>query len=176
MKKRNPGVRIVALGLLTIGGLLVADAYDVAVASFEQVWPSFIVLLSVALLSQNAAERRRRAGLTFVGTFLLLHGLFFLLITFRVGRLTWLDLQRLWPLLLVFVGASFLMAYIVGEFREKALLIPMYVLGGIGIFGLPVTLGTVQTIAFRNTLRLWPLAILLLIIAVSSRSDRYSRE
>ena len=176
MRKRTPGVRIIAIGLTIIGGLLVADAYNLAVASLTQIWPLFIILLGIALLSQNAAERRRRAGLTFVGTLLLLHGIFFLLITFRIGRLSWVDMQLLWPLLLVFIGASFLMAYIVGDFREKALLVPMYILGGIGMFGLPVTLGTVQTIAFRNSLRLWPLALLLLIIAVTSRpthDDQY---
>ncbi|NDJ34058.1 MAG: hypothetical protein GYB64_05285 [Chloroflexi bacterium] len=169
MVKRFPGVTAAALLAAAAGGWLIAASLRVALPPLAEIWPVILIVAAAALIAQVNAERRRRPAVMLPGTILLLCGLFFLLFTLGIGRLGWVDLLRLWPVFPLIIATGYLMVYLAGDMQEQALLVPVYVFGAIGLIALPLTLGAVQTLAFRQTLRLWPLVLVLLALFVFAR-------
>jgi hypothetical protein len=166
LRKPQPGIIVGSIGLLILGGWLLALNVGVPLVSFSRIWPVFLSVLGAAMLTQYGSEKRKRSGLLFIGTFATLLGLFLCLFSLEIGRLTWLDMPRYWPLILLFIGCAFLLLYLAGDMQDQALLRPVYIFGGAGLLALPFTLGILRGWASSQGLRLWPLLIALVILAV----------
>jgi hypothetical protein len=134
--------------------------------SFSRIWPVFLAILGAAMLAQYASEKRKRSGLLFSGILTTLLGLFLCMFSLEIGRITWPEMSRYWPFILLFIGSAFFLLYLVGDMQDQALLRPVYVFGGVGLLALPFTLGILRGWASSQGLQLWPLLIALIILAV----------
>lgn len=169
MGRRQPIVTISAGGLIAAGLWLVLSGLGVPLLTLSQLWPIILVVGGAALLVQNGQQARQSIGLVLSGTMALLNGLFLMLFSFRVGNLTWADMAGWWPTFLLMAGLSFLAVYLTDGMRDPSLLTLTHVLGGSGLLVLPFTLGIIQGAVFNQAARLWPLALILIGLAVALR-------
>jgi hypothetical protein len=178
------------LGMLLAGVWLVAVQLGVQIGSNAvmrllhpiRLWPLMLVLGGLGLLVQYGFERRGRSGLLFLGTLLALTGLFLLLFTLQIGRLGWAHMSAYWPLFPLIFAAALLIMFLAENFREEAVLHTALLVGGVGLFALPVTLGVVGGLVLNQIVRLWPALLVLLLVGVffqvrrSRESDQSSRD
>jgi hypothetical protein len=164
---RQPGAAVIGLSLLIIGGWFAARAFEPRLMGFDRLWPSIPIMIGAALLIQFAAGQPNRAGLVFIGLVFALTGVFMCMFTFEVGRLTWFDLTRYWPIFPAIIGAGFLAMFIADGMRNEALLKPAYLIGGFGIFLLPFTSGVLGGDLFDQAAPFWPLLLIPLAIVVA---------
>lgn len=169
MRRHQPGAIAGGLSLLLMGGWLLATSTGVPLLGFNRIWPVIPVLFGLVLLVQYVLESREQGGLVFLGVAALLSGVFLFVFTLQIGRLTWGDMSRYWPVFLIIAGAAFMTLYLAEGMREQALLIPTYIIGGIGLFTLPFTLGVFRGAIFSQMLRLWPLPLILIALAIFFR-------
>jgi hypothetical protein len=157
MKRQQTGALIGALGLVGIGGWLLALALGVPLMGFDRLWPLIPALAGLVFVVQYAVTASRPVGLLFVGMIALLAGTFLCTFTTGLGGLTWRSMV---------IGVAFMALYLAGDMREGALLPPAYIFGGIGILALPFTLGVMRGEVARQVLQFWPLLVLLIGLAV----------
>jgi len=169
MLKRQPGTLIAGITLLSAGILLVAGGLGLSWLRFERLWPLLLALGGSALLAQTARHATEAPGQIWVGVTTLLIGLFLCVFSLQLGNLTWASLSAWWPGFLLIIGTAFLAIFLLGDMWEENLLIPAYLFGGMGLLALPFTLGVIRSPVFSQVLRLWPLAILLVGLAVFLR-------
>jgi hypothetical protein len=163
---RQPGAAVIGLGLLIISGWFAARAFEPRLMGIDRLWPFIPIMIGAALIIQFAFGNPDRAGLVFVGLVLALTGIFMCMFTFEIGRLTWFDLTRYWPLFPAIIGAGFLAMFIADGMRNEALLKPAYLIGGFGIFLLPFTSGVLGGDVFDQVAVFWPLLFIPLVIVV----------
>ena len=166
---RQPGSIIIGIGLVAIGAWIVTIQLGVRLARFRYMWPALVALLSVAFLVQYLFQQRKQGGLIFLGTAGLTIGIFLNLFTLRVGGLTWADMARYWPIIPLCLGLAFLILYLAEGMRQHSLLIPTYLIGGIGLFALPITLRIAQGPLINQVIRFWPILAVLLVLAIVIR-------
>jgi hypothetical protein len=170
---------IAGLSLLLIGGWLIARAFGIPLAGLNRLWPVLLALIGIALLAQASAARPLGSGLFFTGVVLIGCGLFLLVFSLEIGRLDWPDLSRYWPVFPAIVGAAFLALYVMEGLQNEALLRPAFLIGGLGIFTLPFTLGVLGGRAAEQGARFLPLllipVLLIVIIGLRSRNRGQSR-
>jgi hypothetical protein len=166
MRKPQPGIIVVGIGLFLLGGWLLALELGAPLVSFSRLWPFFLVVLGAAMLIQYGGEKRKRNGLLFIGVLTTLLGLFLSMFSLEIGRLTWPEMSRYWPFILLFIGSAFLLLYLAGDMQDPALLRPVYIFGGAGLVALPFTLGVLRGWVSSQGMHLWPLLIALIILAV----------
>jgi hypothetical protein len=178
MRKTQPGFRIAGLSLLVVGGWLMArematPAAGSEVIGLDRLWPIIPFLLGLALTVQYLAEKRKRDGLIVLGVAAMLSASFLCLFTLQIGRLDWPDMVRFWPVFPIIIGAALVTLYVAGGMQDSTLLRPAYLIGGIGVFALPFTLGVLRGAIFDQAARLWPvLAIVLLLLVLFSVRTR----
>ncbi len=160
MNSVRTGASIAGMGLLLTGGWLVARAVGLPLVGLDRLWPAALILTGLTLWVQHLLGEGGRGGLAFTGTLMLLAGSFVCLFTFQVGRLTWTDLTRYWPVFPLIGSAAFIMLYLVEDMSNADLLKPAYLLGGLGLLLLPFTLGVLGGPAFSQMARLWPLLLI----------------
>jgi hypothetical protein len=166
MKREQTGALIGALGLVGIGGWLLAAALGVPLMGFDRLWPLILALAGVVFVVQYGVTASRPVGLLFVGMLALLGGTFLCAFTTQLGGLAWHNMAQYWPVFPLIVGVAFMTLYLAGDMREGALLPPAYIFGGIGILTLPFTLGVMRGEVARQVLQFWPLLVLLAGLAV----------
>ena len=166
---RQPGSTIIGIGLLAIGAWIVTIQLGVRLARFRYMWPALVALLSLAFLVQYIFQKRKQGGLVFLGIAGLLIGIFLNLFTLRVGGLTWADMALYWPIIPLCLGLAFLILYLAEGMRQQSLLIPTYIIGGVGLFALPITLKIVQGPVFNQVIQFWPIPVILLALAIVIR-------
>ena len=166
MKRQQTGALIGALGLVGIGGWLLALALGVPLMGFDRLWPLIPALVGLVFVVQYAVTTSRPVGLLFVGMIALLAGTFLCTFTTGLGGLTWRSMAQYWPVFPLVIGVAFMALYLAGDMREGALLPPAYIFGGIGILALPFTLGVMRGEVARQVLQFWPLLVLLIGLAV----------
>lgn len=164
----GPGIIIGGAGLLTAGVWLVASGLGLPLLGFAQVWPLMLFLLGLTLIAGHASQPSGR-GLLLLGLPLLLTGLFLCAFTFQLGNLTWADMARYWPIFALIAGLTLLIVYVSGGLQEAPLLLLTYLFGGFGLAALPLTLGLLQGTVFGQVARLWPLLLIVLVLAVVLR-------
>jgi hypothetical protein len=134
------------------------------ILEWEFYWAAVLMVLGAVVFVHAAVTRNHRG--VFPGTLLLLLGLFFLLM--EVGVLED-SMEDLWPLILIILGVSFVMAFLFQP-REWGHLIP----GGILIvIGLLFFLWNYRFISWRtmdNIFHWWP--VILVILGVWLLSGR----
>jgi hypothetical protein len=163
---RQPGSLIAGLGLIVIGGWIIAIRFGIRLAGIRYMWPAIIAILGLACFVQYIFEKRKHGGLIFFGMSGLLIGGFLNLFTLRVGGLTWSDMTRFWPVIPLCLGVALLTLYLVEGMRQQSLLAPIYVFGGIGLFALPLTLRMVQGPVFDQIVKFWWVLIILGLLAI----------
>jgi hypothetical protein len=120
------------------------------ILEWEFYWVVVLITLGVVLFVHALVTRNHRG--VFPGTLLLLLGLFFLLMEIGVLEDT---MEDLWPLLLIILGASFVMVFIVQP-REWGHLIPGGVIMVIGLLFLLWNYRFISWHAVDNLLQWWP--------------------
>jgi hypothetical protein len=179
-RRTQPGTLLAGAGMLLIGALLLAPLFGLPDLSWSRLWPVLLIFAGIALLSQNSMDHHHRSGVVFLGTVVMLSGLFLSLFTFQIGRLGWVDMTRYWPVFPAIVGAGFLAVYFAGDMQNEALLKPSYLIGGFGLFLLPFTVGVVGGQVFQRISRFWPVLLipvagLIMFQAVRVRNRRQPR-
>jgi hypothetical protein len=166
MAGRQAGAIVVGLSLLFVGAWLLAISAGAPLARFDRLWPVIPALFGLALLAQYGVSARNQGGLVFAGVGVLLTSSFLCVFSLQIGRLTWADVGRYWPVFAIIAGAAFMALYLADDMREPALLLPAYLVGGVGLFTLPLTLGVLQGPILNQILRLGLLPLALAILAV----------
>ncbi|NDJ52360.1 MAG: hypothetical protein GYB68_04635 [Chloroflexi bacterium] len=164
------GSIVSAICLLIIAGWLIASSLISTLPGFEMTWPVFLFVVGLGMVAFYGTSEADADGLLFTGTILLLLGLYFSLFSFSIGGLTWDRFDGYWPGFPLIVGAACLILYIAKDMQPPSLLIPTYLLGGIGLIAFPITLGIVTRPSIVHVVEFWPLAALLLAIAFFTRS------
>lgn len=173
---RQPGSIIIGIGLIAIGAWIVTIQLGVRLARFRYMWPALVALLSLAFLAQYIFQKRKQGGLVFLGIAGLLIGIFLNLFTLRVGGLTWADMALYWPIIPLCLGLAFLILYLAEGMRQQSLLIPTYIIGGVGLFALPITLKIVQGPVFNQVIQFWPIPVILLALAIVIRPRQPAKD
>src|SRR5574341_1410061 len=172
MQRTQPGAVIMGLGMLLAGSWLAAVQLGIQIGSSAvmrllqpiRLWPLLIALGGLALLVQYGFEQRKRGGLLFLGTLVVLTGLFLLLFTLQIGRLGWAQMPAYWPFFPLIFATALLIMFIAENFHDEAVLHTVLLVGGIGLFALPVTLGIIGGLVLNQIVRLWPVLLVLLLI------------
>lgn len=167
--KRQAGAIIGGVGLIVAGGWIVAIQLGIRLAGLRYIWPALVALLGLMLLVQVVFQKRKQGGLVFLGVTCLLIGGFLSLFSLRVGGLSWADLARYWPVIPLSLACALMMLYLAEGMRQQALLVPTYIIGGIGLVALPFTLGVLQGTVMDQVVQLWPLLVILIILALFVR-------
>jgi hypothetical protein len=157
---RQPGAWVIGVGLLGAAAWAIAIGLGVPLARLNRMWPVVIMIFGAGMLTQYLFQRRKQGGLLFFGLNATVLGAFLSLFTLKVGGITWDDMGRYWPIILLTVGAAFMTLYLLEGMQRDSLIIPAFVIGGLGLFALPVTLGIVGGQSFAEVLQLWPLLII----------------
>ncbi len=169
MQRTQPGAITAGLGLVSIGGWLVLRSLGMPLVGFDRLWPAIPILIGLALLTQFTLEVHKRGGVAFFGTMALLSGIFLCIFSFQVGRLTWSDMARYWPVFPAIVGFALLVLYMADGMEDAALLRPIYLIGGFGIFLLPVTLGILGRGGVGDLVRYWPIVVIPVLVILFFR-------
>lgn len=160
---KNYRALIPGLVLILIGGWFLAQNLGVLLPDIWNLWPGFIVLGGVSSLTKYFSQGRVNGAHLFNATLAILLGVFFFMFTLGVWQ--WEMMAQFWPLLLIIVGAAFFVQWLV-EIRVTRRLILALVVGGIGVFFLPSTLGWLAPELASQIQRLWPIALIVAGIVV----------
>ncbi len=140
IQKRLHGVVLIIIGLL----LLVFNLTDLR---WNEAWPVVFLALGCYFIVIFLADRNAYGVLMPASIFLFMGGIF--LYSSLHG---WYNMGTLWPFFLIGPGVGFFLMYLFGK-KEKGLLIPGYILTGLGVLFL---------LAFAEWVYLWPLALIAL--------------
>jgi hypothetical protein len=132
-------------------------------------WPIIIAIFGLGMVIQYIFQYRKQGGLLFLGINSVVIGAFLSIFTLKVGGITWIDMGHYWPVIPFTIGAAFLIVYIADGSQQNSLVVPAFVIGGVGLFALPVTLGVTQRQSFADVLQLWPLLVLFGLLIVFFR-------
>jgi len=158
MRNRS-GAVIPGLLLVALGAWLLAGTLGVRLPSVATLWPVALIVFGLAFLAQFFAGGRRSEGLVFTGVSAALLGVFFLAIT--LGRLTWADAGRLWPIYVLIGGLAFLAQWLARP-SERGLLVPAVLALAVGGATLALAVGAVRADVAQQIIRLWPLVLIVL--------------
>jgi len=145
------------LVLIFIGVWVLAKNLDAPLPEIWTLWPIFIVIGGISSLMRYFSEGRTNNSHLFNATLSILLGAFFFM--FSLGYWKWESMAQFWPLLLIIVGAAFFVQWLV-EIRVTRRLIFALVIGGIGVFFLPSTMGWLAPELSAQIQRLWPVALI----------------
>lgn len=157
--RNRTGALIPGLLLIALGAWLLAGTLGVRLPSVATLWPVVLIVAGLAFLAQFFAGGRRSEGLVFTGVAAALLGVFFLAIT--LGRLTWNDAGRLWPIYVLIGGLAFLAQWLARP-GERGLLVPAVLALAVGGATLALALGLVRADVADQIIRLWPLVLIVL--------------
>lgn len=151
--KRDLGGRVWAgLCLIALGVAFLAANLK----GWDQVWPIFPLLVGIAFIGGYVFGGMKDGGLAFLGTGLVLTGLFFF--GFTMGRWEWGQMGKLWPVFPLIWGLAFLVSFVAERRRRDtgALVVGLaaLIVGGVG---LAYTHGYVT----GDIISFWPLLLVL---------------
>ncbi len=164
-QKQALGIILIVVGLLF---LLVSNRL---VLGWDNVWPLFPLLGGIFFLKLYSV--RKEGEVLYVGTALLLIGVFFLLFTFRI--LDWADMESLWPTFPLIGGISFLAYASTRKHPTSPLIVGIAAI----LFALVSYLYTGDVISRRVAepfVRLWPLILVITGILVFLRARGHKDE
>lgn len=166
MSRKRAGSTILAIGMLALGVYIVLLSLGLPIIRLRYLWPLATAWVGLAALVQFAADQDKRGGLIFFGTLMVLYSLLALPFTVRLLTYSRETVIQLWPLIPFILGIAFMMIYIGTGLTDQTLLVVSAIIGGIGVIALPITLGTIRTEAFAQTLRYWPLLVIFVVIGI----------
>ncbi len=174
MKQHHAGAIAGGLSLLLIGGWFLTRAVSLlrltdeghppALLDSGRVWPGLFILFGLFLLVEYWVESRDKNSLLFLGSLSLLLGPFLCFFSLQVARFNWADLEMFWPVFLLIISSAFLSLYLVSGIRQQTFLVPVYLIGGVGLFALPFTMKLIPGETFTQVLQLWPIPLVMIIL------------
>ena len=164
-----PAVLLIAVGVI----FLLVNLNVIPRVSIIDLWPALPALIGLGMLLQFFLGRLRDPGLVTGGTIFLLIGLFFFLFTLEVnvpglGVVRWGMMAELWPAFPLIVAIALLLQWIAGGLRDTGLLVPVTILGIVGLAGFAFTLDRFP--AFSAIVEYWPVLLIVLGLVVLARS------
>lgn len=131
MKK---GDYIIGIMFILIGGVFLLNNFDLIEFKIGNHWPLFLLIPGL-IFESSYFLRRKDPGLLVPGGILTTYGLLFY-INEIYG---WSWMSDLWPIFPLGVAIGLFQLYLFGG-KERALLIPVGILGGFSLFSLVITL------------------------------------
>lgn len=145
MNNRRSGTMIIGLLLILIGVLAIFDNFGIFEIYFDifdigflfsHFWPMFIIVVGLVFHYTFFTGKSSDAGLLVPGGILLVIG-----ITCQISML--FDLWGyMWPGFILAVAVGLFELYLFGT-REKGLLIPVFILGGLSLIFFTMSLGRI---------------------------------
>ena len=145
MNNRRNGTMIIGLLLILIGVLAILDNFEIFEIYFDifdigflfsHFWPMFIIVVGLVFHYTFFTGKSSDAGLLVPGGILLVIG-----ITCQISML--FDLWGyMWPGFILAVAVGLFELYLFGT-REKGLLIPVFILGGLSLIFFTMSLGRI---------------------------------
>jgi hypothetical protein len=165
--ERQSGAIVSGAGLLLAGGWLIAASLNLIQIPVEQFWPLLLSLAGLTMIVQySAVSVNQMRGLLAIGTMLFLLGFFLSGFTLHFNQLDWPDLSRLWPIFFLIFAAGLTTLYLAENGADRALLATIYVIEGIGVIALPLTMEIYKRSDVVDMLQLWPLIIIIILLYV----------
>lgn len=163
-----------ALVLIALGVWLLAQNLRLPLPPLGTWWPAILILTGMVALVNYVSGRERTPGQIFLGFAATLLGLFFCLFTLNVPvplpglreGVRWEDMGRLWPAFVLIGGVAVIAQFIVnprrawGDFVFGALAVI------VGFVAFPFTLGMLPPGWGRAVLKLWPLMLIVMGLAL----------
>jgi len=164
-----------AIVLIAIGGWFLLTNLGYNLPGLAELWPVFIIVGGVGSLWGYASGKNTDPGQIFAGIMALGVGVFFLAITMSLrlpvlGRIGWGDLAQLWPVFLLIAGTGFLGQFIFNGFKNPGTLLTGVVVLGVGAIAMAFTLGLLSRNLGAVIFKLWPVALIVLGIAILAQS------
>ena len=125
---RNRGALIFGLILIAIGSMSLLSSIGIISISWGQVWPLVILLAGLLFELSFFVNGCKEPGLLMPGGVLLTYGILFYYCS--ANGYSWMG--KLWPLFLLGPAVGLFQVYIFGT-REKGLLVPGGILGGLSL-------------------------------------------
>ncbi len=166
MNRKRIANTIIAIGMLLLGVYIILLSIGLSIIRLRYVWPLIPAWVGAASLLQFAADQDKRGGLVFFGTLLFCFAVLAFPFTLRLLTFSRVTIGQFWPLIPLIIGVAFLVLYISAGLTDPTLLVVASIMGGVALLALPITLGTVRTEAFRQTVRYWPLLVLFLVLGL----------
>jgi len=151
------GIFLIAIGILFLIG-------NISQVGMEILWPAFPLAVGLAFLFRYFSEKTN-FGLLMPASILIVISMLFLYCTI----FGWWHMESLWPIFIIAPGIGFIAMYFGGQ-KDNSLLVPAFILFGIGIIFLFISSG------LRD---FWPIFLILagiLIIAFQFISDKKKKE
>lgn len=145
------GLLLIAIGII----ILANRVYGIDIISMQLLWPLFILIPGLSF-EFSYFIRRRDAGLLVPGGILTTIGLLFLFQSYTYWRFSEITA----PVCLLAVAIGLFQLFIFGK-RNKGLLIPVIILGGMGLIGL-LTVLFGEILPWLNYSLLLPLILILI--------------
>jgi hypothetical protein len=147
-------LNVLAILFIVAGAILTLENMGV-LAGVSELWPLLVIVTGSGFLMLFFEQAKRDLSLIWLGTFLILVGLFFQFLSFT----SWQRVTRLWPFFLGITGASFL---------AVAFLSPSRVFRYLAIVFLALFLAL--SIVFTVSTVLWPVSLIIFGISLLSIS------
>ncbi len=132
------GEYITGIILILIGGVFLLNNFGLIEIDFEIQWPLFLLIPGL-IFELSFFIRRKDAGLLVPGGILTTYGLLF----YANEIYSWDLISDLWPIFPLGVAIGLFQLYLFGG-REKALLIPVGIIGGFSLFTLSFTVSFID--------------------------------
>jgi hypothetical protein len=162
MSRRSPAI-IPGFFLIVLGAWLLAQNLGVPLPGWDIAWPAVLVVVGLAFILQFFLGRRAESGLIFTGVAATLLGVFFL--AFTLGYFRWGDMGRYWPVIVLIGSAAFFGQWLCRP-SERGLLVPAFLALVVGGIALPITLRVVNPVLAGLVIKFWPVALLLVGVAL----------
>lgn len=166
MNRKRAGSTVLAFGMLMLGVYIILLSIGLPIIRLRYLWPLMGVWVGLSLIVQFAADQEKRGGLIFFGVLITLYALLAFPFSIRLLSLSGETVALLWPLLPLGLGMAFMALYIGTDLSDQTVLVVSTIVGGVGLLALPITLGTVRSQAFAQTLRYWPLLVLFILVGI----------
>lgn len=153
------GFLLIALGIIILANRI----YGLDFISMQLLWPLFILIPGLSF-EFSYFIRKKDAGLLVPGGILTTIGLLFLLQTYTYWRFS----EIIAPVCILAVAIGLFQLFIFGN-KSKALLIPIFILGGIGLIGL-LTVLYGEILPWLNYSLLLPLILILIGLYILLRN------
>jgi hypothetical protein len=141
--RRVRSIFVLSLLLITAGIALTLENVGIIIGA-SKLWPGFLLILGSGFIILFLEHRRRELSLIFLGTTIVLLGLFFFYFNFT----SWSRMATMWPIFLAIAGAGFFAMYLTGRHHLFLLLA-----------GALIMLAAVFYLVFGISLQLWPLSL-----------------
>jgi len=163
---KNYGVFVFGCILMILGGLGLLANFGIIELTWSHIWPLFILVPGLMFELGYFFGGRKDPGLLIPGGILLTYGVLFYICVLDGFR--WMSL--LWPLFILGPAVGLFQFYLFGS-RDSGLLIPVGILGGIGVIFLMMNFSRTEIGGL-----VFPILLIVLGTVIVVRTMRKNRE